>query len=78
MKIYPYLCIEIKTKSNMGIDKELKGQMIKEIKRRVIKILGAFTIIFILYLVVMLNWIKTLETEQVKEKSEKIVEIIAE
>lgn len=62
----------------MGIDKELKGQMIKEIKRRVIKILGAFTIIFILYLVVMLNWIKTLETEQVKEKSEKIVEIIAE
>jgi Sec-independent protein secretion pathway component TatC len=62
----------------MGIDKELKGQMIKEIKRRVIKILGAFTIIFILYLVVMLNWIKTLEAEQVKEKSEKIVEIIAE
>ena len=62
----------------MGIDKELKGQMIKEIKRRVIKILGAFTIIFILYLVVMLNWIKTLEREQVKEKSEKIVEIIAE
>ena len=62
----------------MGIDKELKGQMIKEIKRRDIKILGAFTIIFILYLVVMLNWIKTLETEQVKEKSEKIVEIIAE
>lgn len=62
----------------MGIDKELKGQMIKEIKRRVIKILGTFTILFILYLVVMLNWIKTLDTEQVKEKSEKIVEIIAE
>lgn len=62
----------------MEIDKELKGQMIKEIKRRVIKILGAFTILFILYLVVMLNWIKTLDAEQVKEKSEKIVEIIAE
>lgn len=62
----------------MGIDKELKGQMIKEIKRRVIKILGTFTILFILYLVVMLNWIKKLDTEQVKEKSEKIVEIIAE
>lgn len=62
----------------MEIDKELKGQMIKEIGRRVIKILGTLTILFILYLVVMLNWIKKLDTEQVKEKSEKIVEIIAE
>lgn len=53
------------------------------------KILGTLTILFILYLgffgwdkyniePFILNWLKSWNTEQIKEKSEKIVEIIAE